>query len=534
MKKKKLNILDCTLRDGGYYNNWFFKKDLINEYLKVMDIINIDYVEIGFRFLDITRTKGPNAYSDEVFLKSLDIPKGLKIGIMVNAADFINQNNIIDLAKRNFKPKKDSVISLVRIACHHYEVDTIIPLVDWLKKNGYKVGVNVMQIPELTNQEIKKTVLQIKNSKTDILYFADSLGSLDSKKTNKIIKQIKLDWKGSTGIHTHDNMGKALENSLEAINNNVDWIDCTVTGMGRGPGNTKTEYLILQLKRKNDKNKDIIPLLNLIKKYFAPLKEKYKWGSNPFYYFAGLNSIHPSFVQEMLSNDSFTPEDIYFNLKYLRTVGGRKFSKELIAVGKNFYKKVNKGSWTPSELLKKKDALIIGPGESTLKYKKKIIKFILKYKPIVLILNAIKPIAEKYIDAHIVCHTLRLLSDFDKYKKFNSSLITPYSSFSNNIKSKIKSKNILNFGLQVKNNRFKFDKNFVVLPNSLAITYALGICTSGESKRIFLSGLDGYSSDSPKKYQMNELLQNYKLQKKARSLFSITPTNYKIKFIKNI
>ena len=82
MKSKKLNILDCTLRDGGYYNNWFFKKDLINEYLKVMDIINIDYVEIGFRFLDTIRTKGPNAYSDEVFLKSLKIPKGLKIGIL--------------------------------------------------------------------------------------------------------------------------------------------------------------------------------------------------------------------------------------------------------------------------------------------------------------------------------------------------------------------------------------------------------------------------------------------------------------------
>ena len=22
----KINLIDCTLRDGGYYNNWFFKK----------------------------------------------------------------------------------------------------------------------------------------------------------------------------------------------------------------------------------------------------------------------------------------------------------------------------------------------------------------------------------------------------------------------------------------------------------------------------------------------------------------------------
>ena len=107
MKKSKINILDCTLRDGGYYNNWYFEKDLINEYLKVMDILKIDYVEIGFRFLDNIKSKGPTAYSEESFLKTLKIPKKLKIGIMINAADFVSKKNIIDLAKKNFKLKKN-------------------------------------------------------------------------------------------------------------------------------------------------------------------------------------------------------------------------------------------------------------------------------------------------------------------------------------------------------------------------------------------------------------------------------------------
>ena len=111
-----------------------------------------------------------------------------------------------------------------------------------------------MQIPELSSLEIRNVVKQIKRTKADILYFADSMGSLDGSKTKRIIQQIKSLWKKSTGIHTHDNMGKALENSVAAINNSVDWIDCTVTGMGRGPGNTKTEYLILELKKKRKFN----------------------------------------------------------------------------------------------------------------------------------------------------------------------------------------------------------------------------------------------------------------------------------------
>ena len=192
-------------------------------------------------------------------------------------------------------------------------------------------------------------VKEIKKTKADILYFADSMGSLDSPQTKRIVNQIKLIWKKSTGIHTHDNMGKALENSITAIDNSVNWVDCTVTGMGRGPGNTKTEYLILELNRKKE---HLINLLNLIKNYFEPLKERYKWGSNPFYYFAGLNSIHPTFVQEMLGTNLFDTEDIYSNLNYLSTVGGKKYSKELISLGKKLYKNVNKGTWDPIRLLK--------------------------------------------------------------------------------------------------------------------------------------------------------------------------------------
>ena len=106
MNYNKINLLDCTLRDGGYYNNWFFEKELINEYLRVMDMIKIDYVEIGFRFLDKVKIKGPCAYSEESFLRTLKIPKNLKLGVMVNASDFVGRNNIIELAKKNFKPKK--------------------------------------------------------------------------------------------------------------------------------------------------------------------------------------------------------------------------------------------------------------------------------------------------------------------------------------------------------------------------------------------------------------------------------------------
>ena len=67
-----IEFLDCTLRDGGYYNNWNFNNELVNEYLQVVNKIKIKYVELGFRALDNNnKIKGSTAYTTDDFLQSL-------------------------------------------------------------------------------------------------------------------------------------------------------------------------------------------------------------------------------------------------------------------------------------------------------------------------------------------------------------------------------------------------------------------------------------------------------------------------------
>ena len=88
---------------------------------------------------------------------------------MVNAADFVGQKNIIELAKKNFKPKKNSVISLVRLACHHHEVKDVLPLINWLKKSGYKnnnssVSMNVACMHGSKFEEVVQLICQLKHN----------------------------------------------------------------------------------------------------------------------------------------------------------------------------------------------------------------------------------------------------------------------------------------------------------------------------------------------------------------------------------
>ena len=140
-----------------------------------------------------------------------------------------------------------------------------------------------MQISEIGMEKIKEISKILNNYKIDVFYIADSLGTLNDNSLLNILDCIRSNWHGEIGLHAHDNMEKALSNSLTAINNGVTWIDSTVNGMGRGPGNVKTELALIALSKYRDKKFDIRRVIELLEKHFAELKTKHKWGTNPYY-----------------------------------------------------------------------------------------------------------------------------------------------------------------------------------------------------------------------------------------------------------
>ena len=71
--KDKVKILDCTLRDGGYYNDWNFSPLLVEKYLRAMEYSGVDIVELGFRFKAKTKEMGPYAFTSEGFLRKLKL-----------------------------------------------------------------------------------------------------------------------------------------------------------------------------------------------------------------------------------------------------------------------------------------------------------------------------------------------------------------------------------------------------------------------------------------------------------------------------
>lgn len=456
----QIKLLDCTLRDGGYYNLWDFSTELINEYINVMEATGIDVIELGFRFTPKKKYLGPTAYTSDDFVTSLSIGEKTEIGIMLNADDFITHNKIDKEALNSAFPNdvNKSRISLVRVACHFRHFIDALPIASFLKDKGYRVGFNIMQIGDRTDEEIAQVAEAASNYPLDVLYFADSLGNLTPARTQQIVRAIKSKWHGEMGIHTHDNMGMAIANTLVAIEEGVSWVDSTVTGMGRGPGNAQTELLIAALRGQWEGNRNLVDILKLVRQYFAPMKDKFGWGTNPFYYLAGDYGIHPSYVQTMLDDRRYNEEDILAVLEFLKTIDSKSYRVKNLELGRKVYHNPESGNWNPKTAFENQEVLLLGAGPGIKNNKDALSTYINKYKPVVVALNAKRDLPDNLVNYRIACHPVRLLSDVKKYDGTSQPIIMPFSMLDEHVRANFEGRTVLDFGLDVQEGKFEFNE----------------------------------------------------------------------------
>lgn len=524
-----IKFLDCTLRDGGYYNDWNFTLSVIEKYLIAMSAAGVDIVELGLRSLQNSGFKGACAYTTDEFIRSLPIPAGLAVGVMINASELVGEIPQEEVLARLFPAAASgSQVSLVRIACHVHEFESALPAVNWLKEQGYQVGFNLMQVAERQEDEIRVLARLAANYPMDALYFADSMGSMNPEQTAKIIQWFRSEWKGAMGIHTHDNLGLALSNTLRALDEGVTWVDSTVTGMGRGPGNARTEELAIELAERRGQRINMIPLMTLLREHFKPMQNRYGWGTNPYYYMAGKYGIHPTYIQEMLGDSRYSEEDVLAVIEHLRVEGGKKFSFNTLDVARHFYRGEAKGTWSPKEVFAGRDVLLLGTGPGVEQHRQALEHYIRRNKPVVLALNTQTAIDAELIDLRIACHPVRLLADCETHTKLPQPLITPYSMLPDDVRDSLACKEILDFGLKVNDDCFEFFDSHCVAPTSLVMAYAFAVAASGEAHTLYLAGFDGYPGEDRRNSEMNFVVQQFLAASNTPPLIAITPSRYDV------
>jgi 4-hydroxy 2-oxovalerate aldolase len=309
MYRPKIKVVDVTLRDGGLVNNWNFSDEFARNVISFLAQGGVDYIELGYRastkqFSRKDFGKWRFCIEDEIKPLLEGIPYLPKLAAMVD----IDRTEL-----EAIPPQKDSIFSLIRVATYCQDVDKAMSYVKYLHDQGYETTVNIMAISHVLNKDLEEALTQLSGCETGVVYVVDSFGSLYSEQIEGLVEKFRTFLPGKEiGIHTHNNQQLAYANTIQAIIKNANYLDASVNGIGRGPGNCCLELLFGFLK--NPKYQ-LAPVLELIEKEFVPLREKIEWGYMIPYMITGLLDEHPRSAIALRSGpDKDRYKDFYLKL----------------------------------------------------------------------------------------------------------------------------------------------------------------------------------------------------------------------------
>jgi 4-hydroxy 2-oxovalerate aldolase len=287
MYREAIKVIDCTIRDGGLINNHYFTDEFVREVYKALSKSGIDYMEMGYRSskeLYPTSDYGAWKYcEDEKIVEIIDgIESDIKLSIMVDSYRVKGQQ---------FKPADESPIDMIRAATYVKYIDSSIELVNKCHDLGYETTVNIMAVSKEIEFDLIEALKQLTNCPVDVVYVVDSFGALYCEQIEYLVKLYKKHLPGKTiGVHCHNNQQLAFANTIEGIIHDANYVDGSLFGIGRGPGNCCLELLMGFLK--NPKF-DLTPVLQVIQDYMLPMRDEIEWGYLIPYMITGILNEHP-------------------------------------------------------------------------------------------------------------------------------------------------------------------------------------------------------------------------------------------------
>jgi len=324
---KRIKVLDCTLRDGGYIIDWMFGEKSIKSIINNLSDASIDYIECGF-------LKECNLNRNKTFFSS---PKDLMPYLNTNS-DFTLMINFgeYDISKfSKFFSKKIKI----RVAFKKQNQTEALEYIKQLIDLGWEVFVNPMSTNTYSNEELFFLIENINKINPYGVSIVDTLGNMYEKQVVEIFVFIDkiLNPKIALGFHSHNSMQLSFSNTktlLKMCLNRDLIIDSCLYGMGRGAGNLCTELITKYLNDNFQTKYNILPLLKSIDENLKPIYEKNPWGYSTPYYIAAINSCHPNYAGELLKRGlsdeeinkvlSSIPEDK--KLSYDKTLLGKIFN----------------------------------------------------------------------------------------------------------------------------------------------------------------------------------------------------------------
>ena len=280
-----INLLECTLRDGGqgleiankeHLSDIVFGDERLRACIRHLVQADIDIVELGY--IDNNEFEGhpfSNFYNVEEISKFIPTnknPRQLYVGLFtgpdVNLNDIPNWN--------------ESLVDGLRVILRYSQLEKSLEFCEGLTKKGYKTFIQPMLTMRYSDSELEMVIDRANSMKAYALYFVDSFGYMQSDDVERLFYFFneRLSPEIYLGFHAHNNLNLAFSNALKFLDIAFDRkviIDSTSTGMGQGAGNLQTELILPYLNRQFGKNYNYDELLEVCD-LIEPMTSNPQWG----------------------------------------------------------------------------------------------------------------------------------------------------------------------------------------------------------------------------------------------------------------
>lgn len=480
-------VLDCTLRDGGYVNNFAFGEDTVRKIIAGLVNAGLEYVEVGF-------FKNTKSDIETTIFTSFSDVEHLLPATKNNSKYFaMIVYGTFDIDK--IPEKSQTKIDGIRVTFKGKEIDEALAYIKQIQDKGYIVSANPTGVHQYSDSELLSLIGKINQYNPDIFAIVDTLGLLKSDELLRIFYLINhnLNKNITIAFHSHNNLQLSFSNAqalLTAHTKRELIIDTAVRGMGRGAGNLCTELLLQYLNDNFDKKYHLIPILKIIDEQIDKIYATNPWGYNVPYYLAASMKCHPNYASFLTDKASISVESMSEILALIPENKKSNYDEKLIQALYLRFQENEINDTLALENLKKnianREVLIIAPGKSINLYKDKILSYINEKKPYVISIN-FRPEAFS-VDNVFISNARR----FSEQTSMEKVLVT----------SNIKAENVITFNYgSYLNNSEMADNSCLML---LKILIKTGI------KNVVFAGMDGFSNGNDN-YFDSSMVNNAKL-----------------------
>lgn len=487
-----IHLLDCTLRDGGYINDWNFGHDNLVSIFERIVGAGVEMVEIGFlderRPFDLDRSIMPNTNCVEKIYGNLKRRQTMVVGMI----DFGT------CGLENVQSCEKSFLDGIRVIFKKHLREPALQFCKALKEKGYKVFVQLVSVTSYSDEEMMSLIRLANEVEPYAVSMVDTYGLMHQDHLlhyfgilNTYLKpEIML------GYHGHNNFQMGYANCIAMLSNKTErdmMVDGSLYGMGKGAGNVPIELIAMYMNHTFGKRYHISQLLEAIDVNITQFHPPVRWGYNMFYYLAASNHCHPNYVTYLLNKKTLSVKSVNEVLAKLQGEKKLLYDKKYIEKLYAEYQKneINdETSWKKIEAkLRGKKLLLIGPGVTVKSERKTINQYIQDNRPFVISINYIPD--GIHLDYIFLSNSKRYTQLATKLSQEKYSIIA--TSNVTGTRDEV-FEIVLNFsGLM--------DEEAEIIDNSL-VMFLKALIRVG-CKEVMLAGFDGYSSEESNYYNQN-------------------------------